>query len=190
MRGSKDMAQHNVVVPDRRTFLKLGLAATASLITAPALATVSAQPERRLAFYNTHTDERLDTVYWTDGGYVESSLQEINRLLRDHRADEVHAMSRQLLDLLFLLQTRTGVHKPYDVISGYRSPATNSALRKHSSGVARRSYHMQGMAIDIRLPGCDLKHLYQAALSAEAGGVGYYPGSDFIHVDTGPVRNW
>lgn len=191
MSNSKDtVRRERILLPGRRTFLKLGMAATAGLVAAPVAARTSLAPERRLAFYNTHTGESLDTVYWADGSYVDSGLEAINRVLRDHRAEEIHTMSTDLLDLLFVLQTRTGVHKPFDVISGYRSPTSNAALRKRSNGVAKRSYHMQGKAIDIRLPGCDLRKLYQAALSAEAGGVGFYPGSDFIHVDTGPVRSW
>jgi len=117
-------------------------------------------------------------------------LRDINTVLRDHRSGDVYPIDTDLLDLLFALQATVGSRKAYEVISGYRSPATNASLRNTSSGVAKRSYHMQGKAIDIRLPGCDLEQLHTAALSIKAGGVGYYPGSDFIHVDVGPLRSW
>jgi uncharacterized protein YcbK (DUF882 family) len=117
-------------------------------------------------------------------------VEEINFILRDHRTGDIHSMDEQLVDLLYVLQSQTGSQGAFHIISGYRSPATNSMLNKRSSGVAKRSYHMQGKAIDVCLPGCDLKNLHAAALSLKAGGVGYYPGSGFIHVDVGPVRRW
>jgi uncharacterized protein YcbK (DUF882 family) len=117
-------------------------------------------------------------------------LREINRILRDHRTGDVHTMDKSLLDLLYLLQTKTGRKDKFHIISGYRSPATNSMLNARSAGVAKRSYHMQGKAVDIRLPGYDLKKLHQAALTLKAGGVGCYPSSNFIHVDVGPARSW
>jgi uncharacterized protein YcbK (DUF882 family) len=147
-------------------------------------------PPRALSLYNTHTSEDVSTVYWAEGDYVHSGLQDINTLLRDHRSGEIHPIDTDLLDLLYVLQQQVGSHKAYQIISGYRSPQTNATLRNKSSGVAKRSYHMQGKAIDVRLPGCDLKQLHRAALDIKAGGVGYYPGSDFIHVDVGPRRSW
>ena len=111
-------------------------------------------------------------------------------MLRDHRSDELTAMDPSLLDLLYNLQQKTQGHGPFHVISGYRSPSTNNKLRKNSKGVAKKSLHMQGRAIDIRLPGSELKTLQHAALSLQAGGVGYYPKSNFIHLDTGRVRFW
>ncbi len=174
----------------RRDFLRLGAGAAAGLLSPVALASLGDRPERSLAFYNTHTGESLEAVYWAAGNYLEEGLQQINTILRDHRADETWPMDRNLLDLLTALQGEVDCRNPFHVISGYRSPATNARLRGKSSGVARRSYHMQGKAIDIRLPGCDLADLHRAALSLKAGGVGRYAASDFIHVDVGPVRSW
>ena len=126
----------------RRNFLCLGGGVLAGLLCPTALAARHTRPERSLAFYNTHTGESLRAVYWADGEYIDSSLQEINTILRDHRADEIYPMDRGLLDLLYALQSEVDCHKPLHVISGYRSPATNAKLRTRSSGVARRSYHM------------------------------------------------
>ena len=174
----------------RRDFLRLGGGVLAGLLCPAAVASRRIQPERSLAFYNTHTAESLQTVYWADGAYLDGGVQEINAILRDHRADEIYPLDRDLLDLLYALQSEVDCHNAFHVISGYRSPVTNASLRNKSSGVARRSYHMQGKAIDIRLPGCDLADLHRAALGLKAGGVGSYAASDFIHVDVGPVRRW
>ena len=174
----------------RRDFLRIGALSTATLLVAPAFAGTRPAHERRLSFHNTHTGENLAATYWAEGGYIDSELQDINTLLRDHRSGDIYPIDTALLDLLYVLQSTVGSHKAYQVISGYRSPATNASLRNKSTGVAKRSYHMQGKAIDIRLPGCELKQLHTAALSIKAGGVGYYPGSDFIHVDVGPRRSW
>lgn len=177
-------------VMNRRSFLRWGTGVAASLGLSPVLATANLPAERSLSFLNTHTDESLTTTYWADGDYIQGAVEEINFILRDHRTGDVHTIDEQLVDLLYVLQSETGSKGALHIISGYRSPATNSMLNKRSSGVAKRSYHMQGKAIDVRLPGCDLKDLHAAALSLKAGGVGYYPGSDFIHVDVGPVRRW
>jgi uncharacterized protein YcbK (DUF882 family) len=175
---------------NRRDFLRLGSGVLAGLLCPTAVASRRIQQERSLAFKNTHTGESLQTVYWAVGEYLDSGLQEINTILRDHRADETYPMDRGLLDLLYALQLEVDCHNAFHVISGYRSPTTNATLRNKSSGVARRSYHMQGKAIDIRLPGCELADLHRAALGLKAGGVGSYAASDFIHVDVGPVRRW
>ena len=174
----------------RRDFLRLGTGLAVGFLCPAAVASLRVQPERSLAFYNTHTGESLQTVYWAAGEYLEDGLREINSVLRDHRADETYPMDRNLLDLLTALQAEVSCRNAFHVISGYRSPATNASLRGKSSGVARRSYHMQGKAIDIRLPGCALADLHKAALDLKAGGVGSYAASDFIHVDVGPVRRW
>jgi uncharacterized protein YcbK (DUF882 family) len=114
----------------------------------------------------------------------------VNRALRDFRTGDIHPIAPGLLDLLSRLHEKLGSHEPFQVISGYRSPRTNATLHQHSSGVASRSLHMQGMAIDIRLEGTALSNLRGAALALKAGGVGYYPSSDFVHVDVGRVRRW
>jgi uncharacterized protein YcbK (DUF882 family) len=146
--------------------------------------------DRGLEFYNTHTDERLHTTYWSDGQYVSSALTDINFILRDFRADEIRAIDLRLLDLLHRLHASLETREPFHIISGYRTAATNAMLRGASEGVARHSLHIEGMAIDIRVPGRDLAVLRRAALALREGGVGYYPKSDFVHVDVGRVRTW
>ncbi len=176
---------------NRRAFLKLSCGAGAALAASPLLANVAPRlDERVLAFYNTHTGERVTTTYWADGQYLAAELTAMNRVLRDHRSGEVHAIDQRLFDLLFNLQRVTGARGEFHVISGYRSQATNAALRRHGNGVAKESLHTVGQAIDIRLPGSALGDLRRAALSLHAGGVGYYPASEFIHLDTGRVRSW
>jgi uncharacterized protein YcbK (DUF882 family) len=146
--------------------------------------------ERSLALTHLHTGESLKTTFWADGEYLEDEITAINKLLRDHRSGAVYGMDTKLFDQMYLLQQTTGVKGSFQIISAYRSPSTNEKLRAKSNGVAKRSLHMQGRAIDIRLPGCDLKNLRNAALDLKAGGVGYYAKSDFIHIDTGRVRRW
>lgn len=174
---------------NRRSFLKLGLLAAA--LPLPAFASRGRlMPERRLSFNNLHTGEKLDLPYWIEGDYVAESLAEINRVLRDHRTDQIAAIDTGLLDLLHRVQATLGTSQPFQVISGYRSPASNQMLAGHSSGVAKGSLHMQGKAIDIRLPGVALADLRRTGLMLKGGGVGYYPNSDFVHLDVGRVRTW
>ncbi|MEJ2591699.1 MAG: DUF882 domain-containing protein [Candidatus Thiodiazotropha sp.] len=194
----------------RRQFIT-GLASAAGLlITSPVLAAIAPSQERTLAFHHTHTGERRHITYWRDGDYVPEKLQELNHLLRDFRTGDQVAIDRKLLDTLYALhlsldqpgefqiisayrspKTNAMLRKSSSgVVSAYRSPQTNSMLRKSSSGVAKRSLHMQGKAIDIRVCGCNLKQLRKTAMALKAGGVGYYPKSNFIHVDTGRVRYW
>lgn len=145
---------------------------------------------RTLGFLSTHTGERLRTTYWADGRYEPEALQEINRVLRDHRTGDVRDMDVNLLDLLHQLESHLRVGEPFHVISGYRSPATNAFLAAESNGVAKHSLHLEGRAIDIRLPAVPLAQLRRAALSLQQGGVGYYPSLGFVHVDTGRIRTW
>jgi uncharacterized protein YcbK (DUF882 family) len=176
---------------NRRAFLKLSLGAGVGLTTLPALASLAAPVrERVLTLYNTHTGERAQATYWADGEYVESEIALMNRLLRDHRSGQVFAIEHRLFDTLHNLQVLTGARTDFHVISGYRSAATNALLRRQGRGVAKESLHTHGKAIDIRLPGHKLSDLQRAALALRAGGVGYYPQSDFIHLDTGRVRAW
>ena len=146
--------------------------------------------EKSLAFYNTHTGERLKAIYWAEGNYVDGSLRDINYILRDPRNNEVHDIDTWLLDLLFVVRRKIEANQPFHVISGYRSAATNTFLRAHGTGVAENSLHLVGQAIDIRLPGRETRILQKAAIALKRGGVGYYPKSDFVHVDIGPVRYW
>lgn len=153
-------------------------------------ATRAAAEARQLAFLNTHTGETFRDAYWENGDYVPDAMSAINQVMRDHRSGDVHATDPRLLDQLHSLKDLVEASAPFQIISGYRSPATNATLHERSSGVATRSLHMDGRAIDIRVRGVDLPRLRDAALGMNAGGVGYYEASDFIHVDTGRVRRW
>jgi len=180
--------------PDRRRFLQFGVATTTSLLLPNAFGSVqtnlSAEPERKLSLLNLHTGESLNATYWAEGQYQTSELAAINHILRDHRTGDVTQMDSGLLDLLNTLHQKMGSKQAFQIISGYRSPKTNAALSQKTNGVAKKSLHMQGKAIDIRLPGCQLSDLRKAAISCQTGGVGYYQKSDFIHIDTGRVRRW
>lgn len=166
-----------------------GLGAGA-LALVPGAALANRSPSRVLNFYHTHTGEKLRVAYAEGGRHIPEALQEINLFLRDFRSGEAHRMDPRLLDILHHLQQSTGGRGPFEIISAYRSPQTNQMLRNKSNGVATRSLHMEGRAMDVRLRGVDTRRLRQAALELQAGGVGYYPSSDFIHVDTGRVRSW
>ncbi|MES9882430.1 MAG: DUF882 domain-containing protein [Sedimenticola sp.] len=174
----------------RRRFLAGSSCIAAGLILPPSLSNAAVIPERQLAFHHTHTGEQLKVTYWADGAYIEDGLREVKQLLRDHRTGDSHTIDPELLNLLHRLQLQLDSRKPFHIISGYRSPKTNNMLRSKSGGVAKRSLHMDGKAIDIRLPGRDLRALHRAAKAERAGGVGLYAGSDFVHVDTGRVRYW
>lgn len=171
----------------RRHFIGMSAALLAS--TSPVLASTKS-PAKTLSLYNTHTGESLETAFEVDGKFVTSSLNDLDNLLRDHRQNELFVMDTNLFLQLHEIQTRLGVNNTIQIISGYRSPATNNKLRKNSNGVAKKSYHMKGRAIDIRITGVNTRLLRDTAIALKAGGVGYYSGSDFVHLDTGPVRNW
>jgi uncharacterized protein YcbK (DUF882 family) len=180
--------------PARRLFLRraaqLALAGAATpLAVQRALA---AQPDARsVALEHTHTRERLSLVYAVGGQYVAQALSVLNHFLRDHYTGEVGVIDPQLFELLHRLRAELGARDAFHVISGYRCPRTNATLRStRGGGVATRSLHMDGKAIDIRLPGVPLGDLRDAALSLRAGGVGFYPRAQFVHVDTGRVRSW
>lgn len=147
---------------------------------------------RSLSFYHTHTGQTLEAVYYENGSYVDSALKTINRFLADFRSGEAHLIDPELLDLLYEIRTRTQSERPFEVISAFRSEATNEMLRSRSenTGVAQKSMHLLGRAIDIRLADVDLERLRSVALDLKRGGVGFYPGSNFVHVDTGRFRQW
>ncbi len=168
---------------------KLAVAGVALPLARPVLATQAGA--RSLAFAHTHTGERLEVVYALGEQYVPEALTLMNRFLRDHYSGEVGRMDPQLFDLLHHLKLELGSEAPFQIISGYRCPTTNSTLRNtRSGGVAKHSLHMEGKAIDIRLAGVPLSDLRDAALSSRIGGVGFYPREQFVHVDTGRVRSW
>lgn len=145
---------------------------------------------KMLAFHNTHTGDQLKLTYFEQGRYIKDALHEINHLFRDYHDGTVHPIDPALLDQLYDLKHTLEVRKPFHIVSGYRSPATNADLRKHSDGVAKNSLHMEGRAIDIRIEGLDTRRIRNAALAMHRGGVGYYGKSDFVHLDTGSVRTW
>ena len=182
-------------IPARRHFLRqtasLAAAALPALALAAPAAWACALDTRGLALVHTHTREKIDLVYASGERYVPEALGWLNRFLRDHYTGDIGVIDPQVFDLLHRVQQALGSKGAFEVISGYRCPATNSRLRQtRSGGVATKSLHMEGRAIDIRLPGVPLAELHQAALSLNAGGVGFYPRDQFVHLDTGRVRNW
>ena len=177
----------------RRHLLKAGMAfALNGLNARPALANFVHKTSRlhELSFYNLHTGESLKTKYWAEGEYLPDAMADINHILRDFRTNLVLPIDPQLLDLLNGLPSTLGTAQPFQIISGYRSPATNFTLAANSDGAAKGSLHMQGKAIDLRIEGTALGDLHQAAMDLQGGGVGYYPKSNFVHVDVGRVRHW
>ncbi len=175
----------------RRQFLRLGGAVAAGLLV-PDWARALATPSRSLGFYALHTGERLTVDYMVNGRYQPQGLDAIAHVLRDHRTDQVHPIDPAVLDILYVVRRTIGSRQPFNVISGYRSQATNDMKRRRRrrSGVAKNSYHIVGKAVDVYLPDRELRDLRQAALALRTGGVGYYPGSGFVHLDCGPVRTW
>lgn len=145
---------------------------------------------RKVSLRNLHTEECLDTVYFENGHYDPDAMKRVQHVLRDFRNGAQHEIEPGLIDLLDTIRAKTGTKQPFHVISGYRSPQTNARLHEESSGVAAHSLHMEGEAIDIRLPDLALDHLRNAAWSLQRGGVGYYAASNFVHVDVGDVRHW
>jgi uncharacterized protein YcbK (DUF882 family) len=190
----------------RRAFLALAASAGATGICSPAAsiavfdrsvlgrppisASLPSTDVRRAFIHNLHTGDTLDAVYWEAGRYVPGALAEAKRVMRDWRNGQEHVMDPHLFDVLHAIQLRVETNRPVQLVSGYRSPATNAMLHAESGQVAAHSQHLHGKASDIRIEGVDLRHLHRAALSVKAGGVGFYPQSDFVHVDVGPVRQW
>jgi uncharacterized protein YcbK (DUF882 family) len=175
--------------PDRQR--RRFLFAIAGLVLTPSEHLQAATSDKRsLALVHTHTGETLSTTYFDNGGYLGPSLDLVNHFLRDFRTNEVHSIDPGLLDILFDLRAKTRHDGPFEVISAYRSPQTNAALRRRSNAVAEHSMHMEGRAIDIRLRGFPTMRLRDLAINLHRGGVGFYGASDFVHVDTGRVRTW
>ena len=184
----------------RRAVLTMGLGAMASAglaVAAPGVCRAQSAPDaaklnefRSVSLNNLHTGETMEGVYWDGGDYVPEVLDAVNLHLRDYRTGDIHPIDPRLLDLLDSVSALTGAKAPFEVISGYRSAKTNAMLHERSAEVAQKSFHIQGMAIDVRLNDVELRHLHEAARSLERGGVGYYPESNFVHLDVGPVRSW
>ncbi len=178
-------AAHSSAVIGRRALLS----AAAGLVLLSALP-ARAATDRRLALYNPHTDERFDDVYWCDGNYVDEALQRVNWLMRDFHRDQVAPIDRELIDLLRRIAERLETRRPFLILSGFRTAATNRLLRTEGFAPAAHSEHLLAKAADIRIEHVHLSHLRRAAISLKAGGVGNYPSEHFIHVDVGPVRTW
>lgn len=179
----------DIHISRRRLLLGGASLIAASLVPDTVLASQTA-PVRKLRFYNPHTGERVAASYWENGVYDHDSIKEFSWLFRDYRANSQKSIDAKLFDQLFELQRRLEVQKEIHVVCGYRSERTNAMLRRTTRGVAKKSYHMSGKAVDIRIPGIDVARIRKAALSMKAGGVGYYPKSRFVHMDTGPIRHW
>jgi uncharacterized protein YcbK (DUF882 family) len=181
----------------RRSILRAGGAAILSAsvagkaIAAPALVGLKETGARTLSFDCYNTGEQLKrTTYWADGQYVPDALKEINYAMRDYRSGEVYPIEPKVLDLIHEIGRKLDTNCHFEMYSGYRSPRTNAMLRSMDTSVAAHSLHMKGEAVDITLPGRSLVQLRQTALAMQAGGVGYYPDADFLHVDIGRVRRW
>jgi uncharacterized protein YcbK (DUF882 family) len=176
-----------------RRGLLLGVGAALAGVAAPAVLraeTLSGGDVRRAMLHNLHTGDRFNEVYYANGRYMPDALAEATRVLRDWRNGEEYPIDPRLFDALHQINDRLGASRPFQVISGYRSPRTNAMLNARSSGVAKHSQHTLGKAIDVRIQGVELRNLRSAALDVSAGGVGYYPVSNFVHVDVGRVRQW
>ncbi len=184
----KDPRHASTAHCSRRLFLGFGLVIAGGFLS-PAARAALAVP-RKLSFYHTHTGETLSATYWQNGMYDTRALGELNYILRDFVNGQEVSIDRRLLDLLADLHRQLGSHAPFDIISAYRSPSTNAVLRANSDGVAKNSYHMKAMAIDVRLKDVPLDRLHRVAVDMKRGGVGIYRTSDFVHVDVGPVRYW
>jgi len=176
---------------DRRGFLKHGLLFSAALgFWNPSLVMADVGAGREISFHNAHTDESFNGEYWKDGKYLPDAFDEIRSIMRDFRTGDIFAIDPRLIDVLFVVKAKSSNSAPFSLFSGYRSPRTNKLLRSVTEGVARGSLHMQGQAADINLPGTNLNKLEKTALALKMGGVGYYPKSGFVHIDTGRVRTW
>jgi len=145
---------------------------------------------RRISMRNTRTSETIDTIYWIEGDYISPALKEINHFMRDWRQDEVIAYDRRNIDILAAAHRLMETTEPFTLLSGYRSPKTNAMLRSNNRGVASNSYHIKGMAADVRLKSRSVAQMASAGSACNSGGVGKYNGSNFVHMDCGPIRTW
>ena len=192
MRGPKNITQCRWAVVAMLSLATVGVSnAQAPAIPASQAANSETNQNHRLVLYNTHTAERIDIVFRRGEQYVPGALAKLDYFLRDHQTNEVRHFDPRLYDILADLTASVGrSNAEIDIVCGYRTPSTNESLRAHTTGVAKNSLHIQAEAIDLRMPGIDTLRLRRAALALRRGGVGYYPHSDFIHVDTGRVRQW
>ncbi len=179
---------------DRRSFLKGGLtlSATALISTVGVNPVFAASKNGRYGFsvHNMHTGESYKGVYRVGNEYLPEAFEAINHTLRDHRSDEVFPIDPRVIDIAAAVHRMSGSRKEFQVLSGYRSPKTNNKLRSKSRGVAKQSLHMSGQAMDLKLPDVSNSRLRELAIKLKSGGVGYYPRSGFVHVDSGQFRTW
>lgn len=178
----------------RRNFIKMGMAgAIGSMIPMMSVSQSLAANKNstwKIAFRHAHTGESFSGVYRVGDKYLPEAFERMNYVLRDFRTKEVFPMDPHVIDILALIHKKMNAAEPYQILSGYRSPKTNAMLSRKTNGVATNSFHMYGQAIDIRLPSYSTRKMRNIARGLEAGGVGYYPRSNFVHVDTGKVRAW
>lgn len=177
----------------RRDFLKVGIAGIAG-IAAGFVNILPAQARQSIghsiSIRSAHTGETFNGVYRVGSYYVPAAFRQINRIMRDHRTNDLHPIDPRLIDVLARLQRQCRCNEPLTILSGYRSASTNALLRRASHNVARNSFHIKGQAADIRVPGSSASHVRSVAMNMRAGGVGYYPRAAFVHVDTGDIRHW
>lgn len=178
----------------RRDVMKMGLgafvASVVPLVSARVAVAAGENGVRHISFRHAHTGETFSGVYRVGDKYLPEAFERLNYVMRDFRTNEIFPMDPHAVDIISSIQARTKSGKPMDVLSGYRSPTTNNMLRHETRGVAKNSFHMYGQAIDFRMPGYNTGKLRKLACGMKAGGVGYYPRSDFVHVDTGKIRTW
>ncbi len=184
----------------RRNFLglgaiALGAAAASSIVPVKASAAIFSRGSqfdgaRKITFRNSHTGETFSGVYRVGDKYLPDAFDRINIVLRDFRSNELFPIDPRVIDIIYSVHELSGRNEPYEILSGYRCPKTNAGLRSHSEGVAKNSLHMTGQAIDLRMPNFDTSQIKKLAVSLKAGGVGYYPKSNFVHMDSGDVRTW
>lgn len=196
LKETKDVKKHEEGCPccvnahRRQLMLKTSIATT-GLILGPQLALAAAKKDRLLMMSNPHTGEKLRTIYWTPvDGYITESLASVSHFMRDFRQNLVKDVDPALLDIIYAISLNIGTHRKFEVMSGYRSPKTNRMLARRSKNVAKKSYHMKAKAMDFKVKNVSSTDLRKVALALKAGGVGYYPGASYIHVDTGTVRTW
>ncbi|MDG2474091.1 MAG: DUF882 domain-containing protein [Paracoccaceae bacterium] len=179
---------------NRRTFLKI-LCSSAAVLSAPSIASSAglfsrAGDIRKIKFQNSNTGERVNTIYWIEGQYVQEALDQINYFMRDWRQNKVIKIDTANLNIIAATQTLLDTEEPFELLSGYRTIKTNKMLAKITAGVARNSYHIKGMAADLRMRSRTVSQIGKAAESCNSGGVGRYVNSSFVHIDCGPKRRW
>lgn len=191
--GANDMTDQSSMSVTRRALL--GAFAATTVVAAPTFSKAAgflrgAGDIRRLTMASPRTGEKIDTIYWIEGEYIRDAVQEINLFMRDWRTNDVHNIDMRTMDIMAAAHNLMDVNEPYLLLSGYRSPKTNAMLRSRSSGVAKNSRHLRGQAADLRMNSRSVSQMFRAASACRGGGVGRYSGSNFVHMDCGPVRSW